>query len=336
MILIFSSKDDYTTNIVCRWLNFYNQKFLRLNKEDRNVYVKKIDMENQEFILEINHVELNLNCIKAVWYRRGGFPFNLNNKEKFSDSEFLLQSGYALSNLISREYNSLAIFLQKKIEKNRSIGSFFNSDLNKFEILELAKKLNFDIPETFIFTKKTDLRDLHNKRNIITKAISDGLYYFANEHAYYTYTELIKKETLDKLPNEFHISLFQTKIEKKYEIRSFYLLGKFYSMAIFSQSNKKTDVDFRKYDYENPNKCVPFKIPVEIERKLEDLFQLIKLNTGSVDLIIDNENNFYFLEINPIGQFTMTSRPCNYQLEKIMALELIKIKNEGKNKKIAN
>lgn len=34
-------------------------------------------------------------------------------------------------------------------------------------------------------------------------------------------------------------------------------------------------------------------------------------------------NNFYFLEINPVGQFGMVSGPCNYKIEKLIAKYII-------------
>jgi glutathione synthase/RimK-type ligase-like ATP-grasp enzyme len=52
---------------------------------------------------------------------------------------------------------------------------------------------------------------------------------------------------------------------------------------------------------------------------------ILKLNTGSVDLIFSEEDNkYYFLEVNPMGQFGMVSKPCNYYLEKEMAQYLTK------------
>lgn len=49
----------------------------------------------------------------------------------------------------------------------------------------------------------------------------------------------------------------------------------------------------------------------------------LNLNTGSIDLIVDTQDNYYFLEINPVGQFGMVSQPCNYYLEKKVAEYLV-------------
>ena len=53
--------------------------------------------------------------------------------------------------------------------------------------------------------------------------------------------------------------------------------------------------------------------------------QKLDLETGSIDLIKSTNGEYYFLEINPNGQFGMTSYPCNYNLEEKVALKLIQI-----------
>jgi len=120
-------------------------------------------------------------------------------------------------------------------------------------------------------------------------------------------------------------SLFQRSINKKYELRIFYLDSDFYSMAIFSQSNIKTKTDFRNYDENKPNRCVPFTLPLDIKNKLDLFMRRKNYKTGSIDMLVDHNDNFIFLEVNPIGQFGMTSYPCNYYLEKKVAEYLCKI-----------
>ena len=46
---------------------------------------------------------------------------------------------------------------------------------------------------------------------------------------------------------------------------------------------------------------------------------LLNLDCGSIDMILTPKNEYVFLEVNPIGQFGMTSYPCNFQLEKRIA-----------------
>ena len=139
----------------------------------------------------------------------------------------------------------------------------------------------------------------------------------------------ITQKDLISLPEKFFPSLFQEEIIKEYELRSFYLDGRFYSMAIFSQNNKKTKVDFRNYDLKHPNRTVPYKLCEIVQERLKKTFTELKLKTGSADLIKGKDGEYYFLEINPVGQFTQVSMPCNYQLEKKIAEFIIERVNEN-------
>ena len=95
-------------------------------------------------------------------------------------------------------------------------------------------------------------------------------------------------------------------------------------MAIFSSKNQKTKTDFRNYDLVNPNRYIPYVLPKNITQKLANLMNDLNLSTGSIDMIRDSSGRYIFLEVNPIGQFGMVSKPCNYNLEKLVAQVLIK------------
>ena len=60
--------------------------------------------------------------------------------------------------------------------------------------------------------------------------------------------------------------------------------------------------------------------------------RLADLETGSLDLIYSKTGQYYFLEVNPGGQFSMVSIPCNYNLEKKVAEYLINMSNNGKQR----
>ena len=126
------------------------------------------------------------------------------------------------------------------------------------------------------------------------------------------------------MPDVFFPTLFQKNIEKEYEIRTFYLQGRFYSSAIFSQKDPTTSIDFRNYNKSFPNRMVPYRIPEALELQVEQLMQELDLDTGSIDFIKGVDGKFYFLEVNPVGQYGFVDVPCNYNINKIIAEELMK------------
>jgi len=95
------------------------------------------------------------------------------------------------------------------------------------------------------------------------------------------------------------------------------------TVAIISQADDQTRVDYRKYNVERPNRVIPFRLPEAIEHKLSLLIEKLGLNTGSIDMIVDKEGQFYFLEVNPTGQFAGHSESCNLSIERRIAERLL-------------
>lgn len=203
------------------------------------------------------------------------------------------------------------------------IGNYKLQNLNKLEVLLKAKILGITIPDSYVVSNKNRLTNIMNQNELITKPYHEVVFPIYDGNPYQNYTSEVTNIDFERIEEEFYPTLFQKKIDKLFEIRSFYLFGRFYSMAIFSQQSAKTKLDFRNYNFENPNRTIPINLPIEIEEKLNKLMCNLALNTGAIDLIYSADNKFIFLEINPIGQFGMISAPCNYYLEKLIMDHLI-------------
>ncbi|MBK7093792.1 MAG: hypothetical protein IPH57_01505 [Saprospiraceae bacterium] len=210
------------------------------------------------------------------------------------------------------------------LNNKKFFGNFtFNYRENKIIDIILAQKYGLKTPSTLISgTKKTvsDFYDLH-KNGIITKSLGGSIRFESESEIFWGQgTSIITLEDIEEMPEYFLPSLFQKKIEKEYEIRTFLFKGKFYSMAIFSQKDNKTALDFRNYNHSFPNRTVPYKLPDNVEKKLLRFAKFTDLDTGSFDLIVTkNEKDYIFLEVNPYGQFGWLSSNCNYYLEKQIA-----------------
>lgn len=301
MILIISNNNDFSTGEVIRWLKTMKEKFLRLNEDD---VIEIVQMNNESLIFRYNDREYNLNDFKSVWYRRGAISLELFEKQEY----------------FTRENREMIQLIYVKLSKKRHINTYFNSHVNKLSVLSYSGFKHIKFPKHIITQSKSVLLDFVNraKGRIISKPVyapfsqpHDGFFYMA-------YTSIIDINEVKDLPEKFVQTFFQEYVEKKYEIRTFYLDDKFYSMCIFSQNNNKTTVDFRNYDKEKPNRVSPFKMPDYIEEDLRQMFKKIKLDCASLDLIYDGEN-FSLLDVNPVGQFGMVSTPCNYNLEQKIA-----------------
>jgi len=324
MILILSRGDDGSTSHVTTWLYYFKKDYIRINGDKDNTSFIRYDSGRKELLFEHNGKEINLFDIKSMWYRRRGFSrYNLGLEDEAGGKSVFFDDIRYQKNHLTSEAKDLLDFFIYSVESNceQVLGRYFKSTVNKLIVNDIAVRHGFQIPETFITPSKQYLAEVVEGQQVevINKAISNGVYFNTGKTGYYSYTEKVDKNYLSELPDSFFPSLFQKKIEKRFELRVFYLKGVFYPMAIFSQRSKDTEVDFRKQNTGSSNRKVPFKLPVEVESKLRLIFEELRLDTGSADLIVDQDGQYIFLEINPIGQFGMTSQPCNYYLEKKIA-----------------
>lgn len=325
MILLLSKEYDESTNNVIDWLEYYKADYTRCNGD-------KFDLNDFFFQISNNHVDKVSSLpvlpkdINVVWYRRWG---NMGGMSSIDNEDLDNEFCVSINNHLKHENTKLshAFFSLFGHSFWLSKPALYFSD-DKFLYLKTAKSVGINIPETYILNSKSKLHEIIiSGKKLITKSMSNAHKIRYNNQTYIPYTEEITLEDLDKLEVKFMVSLFQEKIEKQYEIRAFFLNDSFYSMAIFSQNDSQTKVDFRKYNFSKPNRTVPYRLPEELRAKLKSLMKKLDINTGSIDIIKSKQGKYYFLEINPIGQFGMTSVPCNYYLDKKIAEFLISKNN---------
>ncbi len=323
IVLLSTNEFEYSTDEIVEWLDYYKTDFVRFNGEELEMSKISLSIENDEieyFLSKKINLYKKLTIFNRRWTRfsfidkinDGHEPKLVNDIRTFLKLEFSSVSHYLFGILLANE-NSIWIDRPDSVR------------LNKLLVLNLAKKYGLQIPKTLVTNRKQDLIGFKNKYGrIITKSIGEIISLTSAKYMFALGTKEVTNDTIKELPLRFYVSLFQELIEKKYEIRVFYLDGQFYSMAIFSQRRQESKIDFRNYNLNDPDRMVPFVLPADIEVKLKKLMNALSLKTGSIDLICDKMNNFIFLEVNPVGQFGMVSKPCNYYLEKIIAEYLIK------------
>ncbi|AZB01398.1 grasp-with-spasm system ATP-grasp peptide maturase [Chryseobacterium joostei] len=297
MILIISQNHEITTTEVIKWLLKMGKSFIRVNEDE------VFDIKTKEKRI---YIESHRNCffideITSVWYRRGGLNFRHVQYKNES------------ININMNEYQHwLEDYIKKTLESKKHINKESNSDVNKLLVLEQAQKIGLDVPSYFLASNTDDV--VLDKTIIKTIGGNPRMENIIKDSSGMMYTTVVR-ETENE---DFFITFFQEKIEKDFEIRSFYLNRKIWSTAIFSQNNEQTKIDFRKYNDKKPTRKVPYDLPKDIEEKVCLLMQSLDLNCGSLDFIKSGDKH-YFLEINTVGQFLGPSVTCNYSLEKEIA-----------------
>jgi ATP-GRASP peptide maturase of grasp-with-spasm system len=333
MIIIVSENTDGSTTHVLQWIKKlgFQDKVIRINVEEL-VYLDIFDLDTNSIIIDVDGIKVDLSKeVSVIWFRRGNIPLSLKREGQVRKKLKLFKSDElnisVKDHLLAESFDFIEALNNPK---TKIIGGYGKGSVNKLKVLQKAKELGLLIPRTVIVDSKLKLQNFfdENEQRIITKGISDTLSFENDRMGYIVYTNSISQEKIDELPNNFFPSLFQANIDKKIELRVFYWFGKVYALSIFSQLDDQTHTDFRIYNDKKPNRMVPYKLPIDIIEKIISLMDQIGLDTGSLDFIMDKNDQYYFLEVNPVGQFGMVSGPGNYFIEKQIAINLIEFENE--------
>ena len=323
-VFVLSDENDGTTDDVLDWLTYFGISFCRFSNTSR-FCIHEISIKNGQIngSLEVDGITYRLEDFSSYWYRRG--KINLAYKIPTIKSNSLLNQ--EIYGSLSREKRTQSELMYYFLEQLPNIGSFHHNNTNKLVNLCLAAHCGLKTPDTIILDNKKDLlKYLKVHKKVITKPSEQGGLVYSDEFLRTTGgTEIVDAEFLDCLPETFFPSLFQNYVEKEFELRVFYLNGKTFTSAILSQLDPQTKVDFRNYNFIKPNRTPPFQISPDLEQKIIFLMDKLNMNSGSLDFVISEDEDFYFLEVNPIGQFFQVSYPCNYYLEKEVALTLSQI-----------
>ena len=251
MILIISVNQDWSTNDVIEWIEQYGGNWFRLNIDDIDKYsislfldqVPYFTIADREGRLLVSSKEIN-----AVWYRRvSNYPVDINFPDKYLKDVIQAQIGKEFKYFLSGFFQIL--------ENKYWLNQYSTATNDKIRTLIEAKKCGLKTPDTIISSQKSELRAFVDKhKEVILKPIYNVDSMEFDDGHYMPYAKVIDESMLEQFDTCFFPSLFQKKISKQYEIRTFFLEDSYYSMAILSQADEQTQIDFRKYNYVKPNR----------------------------------------------------------------------------------
>ncbi|HMR88326.1 MAG TPA: hypothetical protein PKD51_09235 [Saprospiraceae bacterium] len=296
MICIVSKLNDVSVESISFWLKKFNENVVVIS----------------DFSMLLKFFELNEVNIKLLFVR------NHNTTDKAMSNEIEL---YKMQMQELESFDEYICYLVNT-SKCKLVGNIKKESHNKLIQSNLAKSIGLSTPDFSINYKHVENVSI-NYKNIITKPFSKGLVIFRKNEYYISYTTRIN-ESINFHTGEFP-SLIQEEIEKEFEVRMFIFGSLVYSLGILSQESENTKVDVRNYDFDNPNYVFPIKMPNEIVSKCKKLLRKMNLMTGSFDFIKSKKDGkYYFLEVNPNGEFDLFNFYLGDQIYKNVALELIK------------
>ncbi len=310
ILCITHSQDFYNIDLFFEYLASKNIPFFRLNSDCFN-HQMKLSLNTSSFtITDESGNQISSEDIKAVWHRKTWsikFPEDLDDHYRA---------------IFLNEYQSLRLNVFTTLEHLPWINplqSERNIESNKILQLKIAKKNGLIIPETLFSNNEDAVKDFF--RNFCSgKAIAK---LHGTISASMNGQEMISTIVFDE--NSFdHLSditscpmIFQPYIHKQYELRIVYVNGEFFTGKINNSIHadwrvSRSDFFWEKYD-----------LPEAVENSLNLMMKEMGLIFGAIDMIKSTDGNYYFLEVNPQGEWGMLQKELNFPIAERVADYLI-------------
>ena len=169
-----------------------------------------------------------------------------------------------------------------------------------------AIDIGLDIPATLISARRDSVASFiqEAKGNVVVKAVKHGFLLRENEVWVATTQRLAPNYTVEFESFAQVPMVYQNEIKKEYDIRIVVVLDKVFATAIHSQDSEETSVDWRVSDIKQIQ-LHHERIPIleSLKHKCKSLVRFFSLKYSSMDFALGKDGVYYFLELNPNGQW---------------------------------
>jgi len=317
MILLVSMSLDPHTDLVMDALNEIGAPFFRYNTDLADQYAIEIFLDKGTIFNKKANKIVQLDEVKSVWVRRRTVPSSLKDIE-----------GYAA--FLEEQWNLFTEIILSVVNKNALwVNHPFSYEVakNKLHQLQVAQRVGLSIPDTCVTNNPASfLRIIKKERKILYKPIPSSVIGNGEKAIY---ANLIKAE--DSTPQTVidgltvSPSIFQSYVEKQYELRITVVGSRVFAARISSQDSEVSQVDWRRYDFDHV-KHEAVGLPLEVEGMCKALLRELSLQCGAIDMIVTPAGDYVFLEINANGQWAwiemLTGLPISKGLADLLASRL--------------
>ena len=295
MLLIVTNKEDYTADFLIIELHKRNVEFFRFNTEEFPSSVAMTWEMNNGGVLghfQAGNKRIDFQSIDSVWFRRPVSPVPEKCISSAIDRNFVIQESHEFLEGIWR---TLDCFWVSRPDALRTAES-------KMLQLKKAGQFGFKISPTIVSNSPEKAYAFLSKRTVIYKPL-DKARIDRVDHTGLIFTSLVGETEARYLENvRLAPSLFQGFIEKRVDIRVTVIGKKVFAVEILAAEPDQIKYDWRRI-MPTELRFIRHELPDEISRKCVQLASDLGLQFGAIDLIQTQTGDYFFLEINPNGQW---------------------------------
>lgn len=310
MILIVGQRDDPHVASVTDCLIKRGRDFFVFDTFDTRSDGMRVAVSNN-VILDVEGNRFDLNDVRSVWWRLK--PRYLVPQESVSE----LYNYYFIHREWIQIWDYLTLELSSKFQINDR--KFDQLASNKLLQLKLAEAIGFKVPLTLVSNNFDEIGEFINSTRH-TSAIFKTLTPYMSPDGMLAYSTIIDTETLgDKRALVKAVpGIFQEFIAKSFELRITIVGNHVFAARIESEYSTKTRVDWRE-DIYNTSLYSEYTLESQFVSQILVLHKEFGLIYGAYDFIVDKNDNYFFLEVNPVGQWMWLEQALGFPISERIA-----------------
>ncbi len=302
-VLLISNRFDFSTDFVAVELDKQQISYLRINRDELKDYSIEFNPIVPEVVGEYEGYTFTLSdkFLKSIYYRAPTFLRDIF-QEGLTEDEQLIRTQWAAF------VRSLCVFENAKWLNNPT--DIYKAEIKPYQ-LYLANKLGMKVPKSIISNKTLDIGfEVVAIKSIDTAIVSKG------EEEGFVYTEIYNR---NELKEEKYTSPFfnQQGLVPKIDLRVTVVESNLVAIKIYSEEN--IDEDWRRFK-DKLNYSI-IELPQEINDFCINYVKELNLKFGAIDLIF-HENEYYFIEINPTGEWSWLQQNTGFRFDELIVNSL--------------
>lgn len=275
--IIFTNSHDATVDLLLNHLPSKHDRIFRFNFDLYTKYDVCFSAKECTIVDPIGR-QVNLRNIKKAYYRKPMMQAHVTAVKDYVEGE------------LWASYRSLLYWLWEE-EKIVLVEPFTEkARINKFYQLRIAQEF-FQVPP-FMFTTRLNHRYPPWEQSVV-KSLTGG-----QIGDRMLFTTLVEPRQLDPSYPWF----LQQYIDATLDITVVFVRGKIFSFQLRRDFLEET-VDFRAPGEETWNKWQYCKLPEHFNDSITSYMEKLRLDYGRLDFLMSDNEQMYFCEVNPNGQF---------------------------------
>lgn len=197
---------------------------------------------------------------------------------------------------------------------------------NKTLQIAVAAEVGFKVPETLVCNDVEAIAAFTARHSAVVKPLRSGLVDNGEDGQRIAFTTRLEGlvTSNDQAAVESAPFIVQREIPKRCDVRATAVGRRVFAAEIDSQARAETAVDWRR-GAASDLAHAPHELPASVEAACLCLLDRLGLRFGAVDLVLDRDGEYWFLEINPNGQWAWIEALTGLPIAAALVDELIEV-----------